>query len=116
PPTTFSPTPAPTPTPTPNPTPTPTPTSPGGTTSDWPAGTTAWTVILSSVRNETAARNSAAAASVPAGVLFSSDHPGLRPGFWVVFTGEYPTQAAAAARARALAGRYPGAYPRRITG
>ncbi len=77
----------------PEPTPTPDPDTAG---SDWPAGETAWTAVLSSVRSESDARagkTRLAAAGEPAGVLFSSDHPGLQPGYWVLFSGSYPAQA-----------------------
>jgi hypothetical protein len=102
----------------------PTETEPPGTgggsgTSDWPAGETAWTAILSSVRSEAdarAAKARLAAAGEDAGVLFSSDYAGLRPGYWVVFSGSYPSKSAAEAQARALSGRFPGAYARRIEG
>lgn len=95
------------------------PGDPGGDVSDWPAGTTAWTAIVSSVRDEGEARATAdrlAGSGEDAGVLFSSDHPGLRPGYWVVFSGSFPSRAGAAGHARALAGAHPGAYPRLIEG
>jgi hypothetical protein len=50
----------------------------------------------------------------PGGVLFSSDHPPLRPGYWVVFSGVYTTKSEALTHARALLPQWPGAYPRRI--
>ncbi|MEZ0284369.1 MAG: zinc ribbon domain-containing protein [Thermoleophilia bacterium] len=91
----------------------------GGGSSDWPAGETAWTAILSSVRSESdarAAKSRLASSGEPAGVLFSSDYPGLRPGYWVLFSGSYPSESAAEAQASALSGRFPGAYARRIEG
>jgi hypothetical protein len=91
----------------------------GGGSSDWPSGTTAWTAILSSVRSESdarAAKARVASAGEDAGVLFSSDYPGLRPGFWVVYSGSFPSQAAAEAHARSLSGSWPGAYAKRIEG
>ena len=91
----------------------------GGGSSDWPAGETAWTAILSSVRSESdarAAKSRLSSSGEPAGVLFSSDYPGLRPGYWVVFSGSYPSESAAEAQASALSGRFPGAYARRIEG
>ena len=91
----------------------------GGGSSDWPAGETAWTAILSSVRSESdarAAKSRLASSGEPAGVLFSSDYPGLRPGYWVVFSGSYSSESAAEAQASALSGRFPGAYARRIEG
>jgi hypothetical protein len=94
------------------------PPAPGGD-SDWPAGETAWTALLSSVRSESdarAAKARLASSGEPAGVLFSSDYPGLRPGYWVVFSGQYPSQSAAAAQARSLRSEFPDAYARRIQG
>lgn len=95
------------------------PVDPGSGVSDWPVGTSGWTAILSSTRSESEARSTAdavAATGEESGVLFSSDYPGLNPGYWVVFSGTFTTQSEAAAHARALAGRYPGAYPRQIQG
>lgn len=95
------------------------PIDPGSGVSDWPVGTTGWTAILSSTRSESEARSTAdavAATGEESGVLFSSDYPGLNPGYWVVFSGTFTIRSEAAAHARALAGRYPGAYPREIQG
>ena len=105
----------------------PTPTAPATTqetepatgSSDWPAGETAWTAVLSSVRSEADARAAKArltASGEPAGVLFSSDYPGLEPGYWVVFSGSFPGRAAAESHARELRSQFPGAYARRIQG
>jgi hypothetical protein len=47
------------------------------------------------------------------GVVYSSDYPNLRPGYWVVYTGPFPSEAAArtaADHARNIG--YAGAYPR----
>lgn len=94
------------------------PGSGGGTGSDdWPAGTSGWTAIVSSVRSESDARQSAsklAAQGQPSGVLWSSDHPPLNPGYWVVFSGTYTTKSEALAQARALVAQWPGAYPRQV--
>ena len=92
----------------------------GGSTSgsgDWPAGTSGWTAIVSSVRNESDARAAASrlqSQGQPGGVLFSTDHPPLRPGYWVVFSGTYDSRSEALAQARALLAKWPGAYPRQI--
>ena len=78
-----------------------------------------WTAIVSSVRDETEARDTAdrlAGGGEESGVLFSSDYPDLRPGYWVVYSGEFPSRDGAAAHARSLAGSFPGAYPRYIDG
>lgn len=87
--------------------------------SDWPAGTTAWTAILSSLGTESAAqaaKTKLEGEGEQAGVLFSSDFPDLRPGYYVVFSGTYDSQSAAVAQATKLRGQFPGAYARRITG
>lgn len=97
----------------------PSTTAPSTGASDWPTGTTAWTAVLSSLRSESAARaakSKVRAAGEPAGVLFSSDHPGLRAGYWVVFSGTYSSQPPAAAQAQKLRPKFPGAYARRIQG
>lgn len=93
----------------------------GGTSggSDWPAGETAWTAVLSSVRSEGDARAAKArlsGAGEDAGVLFSSDYPPLRPGYWVVYSGSFSSESAAESHARSLSGQFPGAYARRIEG
>jgi hypothetical protein len=116
---TLTPDPAATPTPTPSATPTPSPTStPGssGSIAEWPAGTDGWTVVLASKSSEDAARDSAesfSAEGIPdVGILDSNDFSSLKGGFWVVYSGEYDTQAEAT---DALDGiDAPDAYIRRI--
>lgn len=84
---------------------------------EWPAGTSGWTAIVSSVTNESSARAAASklqSQGEPGGVLFSSDHPPLRPGYWVVFSGVYTTKSEALTHARSLLPKWPGAYPRQI--
>ncbi len=101
----------------PDPDPGPDPPDTGDT--DWPAGETAWTAIVSSTTSESEARSTAdrlASNGEESGVLYSSDHPGLRAGYWVVFSGSFGSRSEAAAHARALANRFPGAYPRHIEG
>ncbi|MEQ8833199.1 MAG: SPOR domain-containing protein [Miltoncostaeaceae bacterium] len=96
------------------------PADPGfGGESDWPLGSSAWTAVVSSVRDESEARDTAgalAATGEESGVLFSSDHAGLRPGYWVVFSGSFTSREAATAHALSLRGQYPGSYPRFIEG
>jgi SPOR domain len=102
----------------PAPIPTPEP-DPDTGSSDWPAGETAWTAVLSSVRSESdarAAKSRLAGTGEPAGVLFSSDYPGLRPGYWVLFSGSFPQRAEAESHALGLSADWPGAYARRIEG
>lgn len=91
----------------------------GSGASDWPEGESAWTAIVSSTTSESEARATAerlADAGEESGVLFSSDHPGLRAGYWVVFSGSFATRDEASAHARALGGSFPGAYPRHVEG
>lgn len=91
----------------------------GSGTSDWPVGESAWTVIVSSSTDESEARAMADRLSgegEESGVLFSSDYPDLRPGYWVAFSGSFTTRADAAAHARTLSGSFPGSYPRHVEG
>jgi len=76
----------------------------GGPTSvaDWPSGTDGWTVVLASYpqtggrKVATArARKSRAQGLPQVGVLDSSRYASLRPGYWVVFSGIYATEAEA---------------------
>lgn len=86
-------------------------------TDDWPTGTSGWTVVVSSVHNEAAARSEASkvqSGGQPGGVLFSTDHPPLRPGYWVAFSGVFTTRGEALSHARTLVGSFPGAYPRQV--
>ncbi len=94
-------------------------TPPASGASDWPNGRTAWTAILASVRSESdarAAKSRVAAGGDPAGVLFSTDFPDLRPGYWVVFSGTYDSRNTAIAQATKLRPDFPTAYARRIEG
>jgi hypothetical protein len=79
----------------------------------WPAGSSAYTVVLARTPDETTARARAAAAvdgGIPAGVLDSTDYPTLDPGVWVLFAGRYDTQAEAAEdAARYVAAGFPDA-------
>jgi len=86
---------------------------------DWPPGETAWTAILSSVRSESdarAAKSRLAGSGEPAGVLFSTDFPDLRDGYWVVYSGMFDGRGEAVAQAGKLRTSWPGAYARRISG
>jgi hypothetical protein len=61
----------------------------------WPAGTSAYTVVLAETPDETTARaraNAAVAGGVPAGVLHSDDYPSLDPGTWLIFAGQFETR------------------------
>lgn len=101
-------------------------TSPPPTTNGrtlWPAGVSAWTIVLGSypitagkasplTNADRAARN-----GLPdVGVLDSSNYASLHPGYYVVFSGRYPSQAQALAALHvASATGFPGAYPRQIS-
>ena len=90
-------------------TPTPTPdagatpdaggTSGSGGDAEWPARKSGWTVVLSSDRSESEARDKArgfAADGISGvGVLHSDDFSSLKGGYWVVFAGQYDGQSAA---------------------
>jgi hypothetical protein len=82
---------------------------------DW-AGGTGYTAILASVSSHAEARAVQAEATgrgLDAGVLYSSDFSSLRPGYYVVFSGAFPTVADAAIRVeRAQTLGYSDAYPR----
>ncbi len=70
--------------------------------SDWPSGTDGWTVVLASYP-QTKGRKAADARAGEArakglpqvGVLDSSGYASLHPGFWVVFSGVYGSEAEA---------------------
>jgi septal ring-binding cell division protein DamX len=50
-----------------------------------------------------------------AGVLDSDDYSSLRPGYWVVFSGQYETQEEAQSAAEGFGSAAPGAYARQVT-
>lgn len=110
---------APTPFPTVNPVPSPAATTSGpiGSVASWPTGTTAYTIILLSGKNKAAAEKKAkefADQGLNTGVLNSSDYSSLRPGYWVVFSGQYDTREAAKTAADGIRDKAPQAYPRQI--
>jgi hypothetical protein len=74
--------------------------SPASTGDDWPGGS-GFTVVLASegsVASARATQRRASDAGLDAGVLSSSSYGSLRPGYWVVFSGSYSSQAEAAER------------------
>ena len=89
----------------------------------WPPGRSGWTVVLDSLPsvNGKAPANAEARQALhlglkKAGVLDSASFSSLHPGYYVVFTGIYDSQAAAqSAIIDAHQKGYGGAYPRRIT-
>ena len=88
----------------------------------WPAGRSGYTVVLNSIPTTTGraraveeARKAIRAGLQDVGVLDSSDFSTLHPGYYVVFSGFYPSSAAATnavAAARDAGFRTP--YPRQI--
>jgi hypothetical protein len=105
----------------------PTPPEPGTSTANgrftWPANANGWTVVLVSYPKLTgreAARATAARAArglSRVGILDSSLYASLQPGYFVVFTGVYPSQSAAeAAVPTARQAGFRGAYTRQIAG
>lgn len=71
----------------------------------WAAGLPGWTVVLAVSRDKVGAEAFATrsvSAGTGVGLLNSSEHPSLKPGYWVVFSGRYPTQAAAQAQVASL--------------
>jgi hypothetical protein len=90
----------------------------------WPAARNGYTVVLFSIPKTTAGRRSAfekaraalAAGLRQVGVLDSSEFSSLHPGYYVVFSGIYRSQAAAeGGREAAEANGYPPAYVRPIS-
>jgi hypothetical protein len=106
-----------TPAPGTEPSPSPTPDT-GNEIAEWPAGKTAYTVVLVSATSRNAADAKAEQAikrGIKAGVLRSDDFSTLRAGYWVVFAGQYETseQATRAADRYAEQG-FGGGYPRQV--
>jgi hypothetical protein len=92
--------------------------SPAAQIANWPVGLPGWTVVLASTRSQSSAQSTASslgATGLPVGILSSSEHGAMAPGFWIVFSGRYPTQAAAQAKAAALAANgHPSAQARLV--
>jgi hypothetical protein len=90
---------------------------------EWPAGKSGYTLVLESLP-VTAGRQAAVARARKAkrnglqnaGVLVSSEYSSLHPGYFVVFSGVYASQAdASAGLAAAQAKGFPDAYQTRVT-
>ena len=89
----------------------------------WPAGTSGWTNILVSVP-KVDGRDAAVAHAEQArrrglrrvGVLDSSRYASLHPGYWVVFSGVYPSEPEATSRLREARGVQKGAHTARVSG
>jgi hypothetical protein len=88
-------------------------------TGSWPAGVSAWTVILASDATQAEADQAASRASsggLPeTGVLLSDDHSSLKAGYWMSFTGVLTHDDAVARVAQAHADGFPDAYVRYVS-
>ena len=98
----------------------PPPPPPATTLRVWPAGRSGWTVILVSTLSRSSALDQAHRALrsgfTNVGILDSSRYPNLHPGYFVVFTGIFDSQAeTGSALASARSRGYLSAYARRIT-
>ena len=88
----------------------------------WPSGTAAWTNILISVP-KVEGRDAAVARAEQArqkglrrvGVLDSSRYASLHPGYWMVFSGVYPSEPEAASRLREAKAVQKGARTQRVS-
>jgi hypothetical protein len=84
----------------------------------WPTGVSGWTVQLAQRRFRYKAFATArriAQGGVHAGVLNSTDHPAMTPGYWIVFDGRYPDRGTAQNAALRLRTKgYPKAHPTRV--
>jgi septal ring-binding cell division protein DamX len=98
-----------------------TPAKPPSSTSgvaSWPAGKSAYTLVLISAKSRKQAYAKAREAKsrgIDAGVLHSNDYSSLNPGYWVVFVGQYKTVGEARSHISDYASKgFPGGYPRQI--
>lgn len=76
-----------------------------GNIATWEIGLPGWTVVLAADHTRRAAYADAerlAGQGIDAGVLDSTQHPSLRPGYWIVFSGRYATRTAAASASAQL--------------
>ena len=83
----------------------------------WPAGQTAWTVVLEAAGTQDAANTRAeelAGQGIAVGVLDSDDYGSLEPGRFVVFSGQYDSRRAADQALNDLESQVEGAYVRRV--
>jgi hypothetical protein len=81
---------------------------------DWPGGTGFAAILIGLLNGEAdSIQAEATARGLDAGVLHSSDYSSLQPGYWVVFSGDFPNTEDAEARAdHAHELGYSDAYPR----
>jgi len=99
------------------PRPSPTASPPSGSFADWPAGRTAYTVILESATTREGAERRAREIQQrgrTVGILNSSNYSSLRPGYWVVFSGQYDTLSEAQNAAEGFRSIEPEAYARQV--
>ena len=90
---------------------------------EWPQGRNGWTLVLVSLPTSAGrpqavgrAREAVRAGLDEVGVIDSSEHASLHPGYYVVFSGMYPTIGAAQdAVSDAAEAGFENAYARRIT-
>ena len=90
---------------------------------EWPKGRNAWTLVLVSLPTSSGrdaavakARQALGAGLTQVGVIDSSRYASLHPGYYVVFSGMYPSLSEAqAAASKAAAAGYGNAYARRVT-
>jgi len=88
----------------------------------WPADKSGWTIVLVSVP-KVEGRDAAVARAADArrrglkavGVLDSSKFASLHPGYWMVFTGSYPSEPEAASHLRAAKAVQRGARTERVS-
>jgi hypothetical protein len=94
------------------------PSTPSSGIAKWPAGKTAYTVVLVSAGSREQARSKAQEAvsrGIDAGVLHSNDYSSLNPGYWVVFAGQYSTADEARSHIEEYASKgFSGGYPRQV--
>jgi len=96
---------------------------PPGSLVPWPANRNGFTVVLESIPTSAGrglavqrARSASKAGLPQVGVLSSSLYSSLHPGYYVVFSGIYPSKARADSAAQTAAGKgFTGAYSRQIT-
>ncbi len=90
-----------------------------GNADSWPAGTTAWTVVLASAGSRDEAEQVAARASSAGlgqvGILFSSNYSSLHAGYWVTYTGVLDRAEASRHQAEARAAGFGDAYAREVS-
>jgi septal ring-binding cell division protein DamX len=85
----------------------------------WPAGRDGYTVVLLSSDSRDSAHSFATTArqgGTRVGVLRSNDYSSLEKGFWIVFTGVYPSRPTAERAATRVSRGFPGAFPQFVNG